>query len=392
MGCKCNECNNPFVLPVGPPGAQGQDGADGTAGAQGAQGNTGATGSIGATGASGSDGRGYDAESSTSLDTLDTSAITATGVITAEKAYTIGARVRFSDVANPSTNFFEGIVTYYDTVSGSMNVGSIDLKRGSGTISSWDVNLAGEYGLNTYDSGWNVIGNWDGTSGLPPYTAGAFPVSVRIVGRRVHLDGLMHLPLATSGAPTTLITDVTTYDQAVGSAEVQICTASGYGFAPNANGSITKNGRLLPVALDPTSTHIIDRNRIIQRPILSTGSVPKGLVLTGWITTLQVTTGGILIASTHKDIDDEAGATGTNSPLHLILSNVTAASAALDFTSWQSNSGAFPSAWPNTTYPATFDAHNPDHMGGFLLPINTSWVVSNSLTEQQLRDAFAAIP
>ena len=96
----------------------------------------------------GEDGRGYDATSSTSTDVLDTAAVSVVGVITIEKAYTPGARVRFSDTAAPSANYFEGIVTAYDPLTGAMTVDFIDLKVGAGTIASWDVNLAGEQGKN----------------------------------------------------------------------------------------------------------------------------------------------------------------------------------------------------------------------------------------------------
>jgi hypothetical protein len=98
-------------------------------------------------GTPGTPGRGYDAISATSTDLLDTGALGISGaVITIEKAYTPGARVRFSDTASPSVNYFEGIVAAYDPLTGIMDVGSIDLKKGTGTISSWDVNLAGELG------------------------------------------------------------------------------------------------------------------------------------------------------------------------------------------------------------------------------------------------------
>ena len=98
-------------------------------------------------GTPGTPGRGYDATSTLSSNILDTPATTMGGVISIEKAYTPGARVRFSETANPSVNYFEGIVTAYDPLTGIMAVGFVDLKMGSGTIAAWDVILAGEMGL-----------------------------------------------------------------------------------------------------------------------------------------------------------------------------------------------------------------------------------------------------
>jgi len=65
MGCNCNSCKDPYVLPIGPAGPTGPSGPAGPAaaageagppGATGSIGNTGATGGTGATGATGSTG------------------------------------------------------------------------------------------------------------------------------------------------------------------------------------------------------------------------------------------------------------------------------------------------------------------------------------------------
>lgn len=58
-------------------------------------------------------------------------------------AYTAGARVRVSDAADPTTNWMEGVVTSY---SGTSLVFTADLSAGSGTIASWNINLAGQRG------------------------------------------------------------------------------------------------------------------------------------------------------------------------------------------------------------------------------------------------------
>lgn len=96
-------------------------------------------------GIQGEDGYGYDATSVTSSNILDTVSTSGTFTITTKKAYSFGARVRFTDASN-SSNYFEGLVAAYSSVTGVMTVGAIDLKEGSGTIASWNVNVAGEIG------------------------------------------------------------------------------------------------------------------------------------------------------------------------------------------------------------------------------------------------------
>ena len=59
-------------------------------------------------------------------------------------AYSVGARVRVSNTVTP-TNYMEGTVTAYTSASGAMTV-NVDTIGGSGTLASWNVNLAGNVG------------------------------------------------------------------------------------------------------------------------------------------------------------------------------------------------------------------------------------------------------
>lgn len=56
MGCNCESCKDPYVLPTGPQGPQGQTGSQGPQGIQGIPGTPGAAGAPGANGADGADG------------------------------------------------------------------------------------------------------------------------------------------------------------------------------------------------------------------------------------------------------------------------------------------------------------------------------------------------
>lgn len=103
-------------------------------------GPTGATGATGATGSTGATGPGYTATSTTSI------AIASSGskAFTTQSglAYTVGARVRATDAAN-TANWMEGLVSAY---SGTTLTFTADLSNGSGTIASWNINLAGDRG------------------------------------------------------------------------------------------------------------------------------------------------------------------------------------------------------------------------------------------------------
>jgi collagen type VII alpha len=120
-----------FGLP-GPPGPPGPTGPEGPIGPQGATG-------AGATGATGPDGDKYAATSTTSLSiTTGLKQLTAD----AELAYTAG---QFVIVANTIDNLFQGPVNSYDKNTGSMSVSATTI-IGSGTYSSWEINLLGAPG------------------------------------------------------------------------------------------------------------------------------------------------------------------------------------------------------------------------------------------------------
>lgn len=106
----------------------GEPGQIGPAGAQGPAGSPGPAG-----------GPGYYATSTVSLSiaTGPQTITTQTGL-----AYTAGARTRVSSSASPA-NWMEGKVTSYSGSSLSIDV---DLIGGTGTFSSWNINLAGERG------------------------------------------------------------------------------------------------------------------------------------------------------------------------------------------------------------------------------------------------------
>jgi hypothetical protein len=113
----------------------------------------------GAAGAAGATGPGYAATSATS------NAIASYGSKTfatqAGLAYSAGARVRASDALAPSTNWMEGVVSSY---SGTSLVFAADKSLGSGTFTSWTINVAGQPGADGGGAG-DVVGPSSATDG-----------------------------------------------------------------------------------------------------------------------------------------------------------------------------------------------------------------------------------
>jgi microcystin-dependent protein len=135
---------------VGPTGAtgatgpQGPTGLTGPTGPMGPQGPTGATGATGATGIAGNDGLDGDRYHTTSTDTLT---IANTGTIT---VYTVDLHLDYSVaqtviVAYDLTNHMHGQVVSYNKITGAL-VLDLNDSDGSGTYSSWNVNLNGAEG------------------------------------------------------------------------------------------------------------------------------------------------------------------------------------------------------------------------------------------------------
>lgn len=102
----------------------------------------------GPTGATGPAGPGY-AATSTSSQTIGNSG-TKTFTVQSGLAYTAGARVRAADASNPSTNWMEGVVSSY---SGTTLVFTADKSAGSGTLTNWTINLAGQPGADGAGTG-----------------------------------------------------------------------------------------------------------------------------------------------------------------------------------------------------------------------------------------------
>lgn len=102
-------------------------------------GSQGAAGPAGPTGPAGPPGPGYQA---TSTDSVSIGTGSKSFTVQAGLAYSAGARARAASSASP-TNWMEGAVTSYSGTTLTLNV---DATNGSGSYSSWNINLSGAQG------------------------------------------------------------------------------------------------------------------------------------------------------------------------------------------------------------------------------------------------------
>jgi len=441
MGCdnNCGSCGSccPGIQgktgETGPQGPQGPPGPGGSSGAQGEDGPGGAAGN------DGNNGRGYDSISTDTVSVLDTFSTTINMTIEVEKAYTSGARVRLSDTANPTVNYFEGICTAYNPLIGAITVAAIDLKNGSGTHSSWDINVAGEIGedggqgatgsqgptgppgaqgptgskgdpgddgidgIDLYDSGWKELNDHNGTFGVAPVSGWTNP-SIRVIGRTVHINGNFLIPLAEgagaigNGGRTNLRNDYSLYDN-TNKVDTQTYADTGGGFVLNPNGSATSSTPIIPVNLSPSlSLTAFNRMDIAQRYVKDTTD-SYTLNLNTLFNPVYLKSDGRLLIVSHKDIDDTVGTAIPNSNIHSIITKADTGEFVPDYSSYkESFTGTGPGvdnrvspAHATATYPADYDGENEEKWGGYFFTIEISYPVDLALTQVQIQTAFDSI-
>ena len=168
----CNPCNgykgwlnlDQFVGQAGSSGTsgtsglQGIQGVQGSQGVQGTQGIQGVTGSAGTSGSSGAAGDRYQTTSSTSF-TLGTGGTITIGT---GLAYTVAQDILIAyDISNHQVS----MITSYNPGTGVLVFGAPSEVIGSGTYSSWNVNLNGAAGGDG-SSGTSGLNGSSGTNGI----------------------------------------------------------------------------------------------------------------------------------------------------------------------------------------------------------------------------------
>jgi hypothetical protein len=139
---------------TGSQGIQGYTGSQGPRGYTGSKGDIGFTGSQGLIGYTGSQGftgsQGITGYTGSKGDRYLTSSTTSLSISTGSKSLTVETGLSYSKtqtvrIVNSVNNYMEGTVTSYNSGTGALVI-DVDTIVGSGTFSSWEVNLAGAVG------------------------------------------------------------------------------------------------------------------------------------------------------------------------------------------------------------------------------------------------------
>ena len=378
FGNSCNGNEN-LNIPIGPQGEQGPQGIQGIPGIQGIQ---------GVAGTNGLDGKGYDATSSTSISILSNTDTILSATITQNKAYLPGTRIRFTSSSSLS-NYFEGVVSTYNVTTGAIEIINIDLKRGSGTHATWNVNSTGENSFNVYDSGWKVMNAHNGTFGFAAVEGWTNP-SIRVIGKTVFITGKVLIPLSTNASSGTLLRTPWSSYQNPFNVDTETYAATTGGYDINDNGSILSHSSILPTALMPTQAIIAGRNVFAQRNILDTGNTHV-IVLNTIFNEVQFLTNGKLFIVSQYDLNDSIGTPIVNFPAQQLITVADMGAIVPSYSTYKQQIGGFAVTNSGKTYPAIINGMDVRKWGGYFFHLNISYPISSSVTEQQIKAAFDSI-
>ena len=274
----------------GTSGTVGTSGTSGSSGTSGTSGSSGSSGTNGTSGAAGSDGDNFKTTSSTN----ETIALgSQTFVVDTGLAWTTGQTAIITDATNDA-NYMAGEVTAYNSANGNFTV-NVTVVGGSGTKSSWVVNLSGEVGA-AGSSGTS------GTSGTTPFP---YSGSADISGS---------LTVTGSNAPAVRVSGSTTLTGSLFTSGSNISTGSLITSGSNittgsfiVSGSNTLSGSFLQSG----STQITG-STLLSGSLLLTGSSALALRVTG----STALTGSLFVSGTVSGsfIGDGTGLTGVASP------------------------------------------------------------------------------
>ena len=274
----------------GTSGTVGTSGTSGSSGTSGTSGSSGSSGTNGTSGAAGSDGDKYKTTSSTN----ETIALgSQTFVVETGLSWTTGQTAIVTDASNDA-NYMAGEVTAYNSANGNLTV-NVTVVGGSGTKSSWVVNLSGEVGA-AGSSGTS------GTSGTTPFP---YSGSADISGS---------LTVTGSNAPAVRVSGSTTLTGSLFTSGSNISTGSLITSGSNittgsfiVSGSNTLSGSFLQSG----STQITG-STLLSGSLLLTGSSALALRVTG----STALTGSLFVSGTVSGsfIGDGTGLTGVASP------------------------------------------------------------------------------
>lgn len=250
--------------------------------------------------------------------------------------------------------------------------------------------------VTLYDSGWLNLPYYNN------YAQGNYGIAninyqpkIRVVNRQVFIIGLIVLPLSNKG---TLVNNFASYPLTT-STDLYGGTDGGYGV--NLNYTITSMSPILPTNLLPETNTFIMPNifvgrRIISNPCITVSSTPppsnsKYPMIT-YMAYGQVFSSGQLYIATLPYIEsDNLGFLNPYSDLRRNVSCFETGDVANTFTGYKNsftglsdNAVVSPS---KINFNIDFDPSVPSQLGGFQVQVNSSWLISKSVSIDDIKNA-----
>ncbi len=97
-------------------------------------------------GTNGTNALNYQGTSTTSINLSTLGATTSVTISPVATAFQIGSRIRVASTVSPTTDYFEGVISTYNTGTGVISLAGIDNIVGTATIAAWTISLAGDKG------------------------------------------------------------------------------------------------------------------------------------------------------------------------------------------------------------------------------------------------------
>jgi len=296
------------------------------------------------------------------------------------------ATLSSQNVGNPISIEDEGI-EITPNVSSIDFLGDLVTAVASGTDVRVDVNL--------YDSGWLDLPNYN------VYDQGTYGVAdvklkpkFRVINRQVFILGFFVLPLASAGV---LQTNFANYPSTT---STDVYTGVDGGFTANSNYTLVSNSPILPTPLLPeVSTPILPNiypvRRIITTPCV-TATAPLNsnskYPMISYFGYSRIDTTGQMYFTTLPYIEsDNLTFLNLFSDLRRNVSSFSNGDVANNYSAYKNSfTGATNNAVASAstmTFNIGFDPNSASNYGGFQIQINSSWLISQSTSLQDIIDA-----
>ncbi len=295
-------------------------------------------------------------------------------------------RLQISDPINP--------LTFLDLV----NLTKLDLVQPT-MLSDLIVNLPSESGTLAleYDSGVKTIPIYNGSYGLADIGVTAFRPTIRVIGRTVHVEGWLGLPMPTVAGGVILDTNglgYTLVTQNYG----DLYTGAGDGYEITAKNEAITWSPILPSALRPFEPYVrFKDNTIISRTL----NIPGGRIrLSNYINSgLLFSDGRIYLSGIESSERNGDTGTGWNKTQHVrkIVDRFQTNESLLVYDNYYNsfdNAGVVDNrvmTLEGYKYTFDYDGSIVNDLGGTFLSLNFTYDLDPVLTLDQIKTAFNSL-